>query len=288
MNIACLILNYNDAPTVVHLVNQLRSVKALSHILVVDNCSTDDSYSVLKALEQDHIEVIRSDRNGGYGYGNNYGVRYIAEHFHSEFIIIANPDVEFSEKLILRFYETMVSHEDTACLSAIAFKPDGTRQRDTGWKVPNAWTYTLSSSLILNKVLHFEPYPKDYFEGEGLAEVECVPGSLLMVRTKDMLQYGMYDERVFLYCEETILGQKFKIAGKKTYIVKDEVFIHHHSVSINKSIHGALRQRKILFQSKYIFIENYLHVNPLGLFFIRQFLKLSLMENFVYYRLKGL
>lgn len=43
-SLACLILNYNDAETTSKLINRLQSNKTVNHILIVDNCSTDDSY----------------------------------------------------------------------------------------------------------------------------------------------------------------------------------------------------------------------------------------------------
>jgi N-acetylglucosaminyl-diphospho-decaprenol L-rhamnosyltransferase len=46
--ITCIILNYNDAPTTVSLINSIRNYKTINYIIVVDNKSTDDSVPVLK------------------------------------------------------------------------------------------------------------------------------------------------------------------------------------------------------------------------------------------------
>ena len=41
--VTCVILNYNDAPTTINLVQSIKNYSLLNFIVVVDNCSTDDS-----------------------------------------------------------------------------------------------------------------------------------------------------------------------------------------------------------------------------------------------------
>ena len=85
MQLSCVILNYNDAETTEKLVKQLADYDVLHQIIVVDNASTDDSLELLGKLELDanasqrgNVRVISADHNGGYGSGNNLGVRYAA------------------------------------------------------------------------------------------------------------------------------------------------------------------------------------------------------------------
>jgi len=281
------ILNYNDAETTINLLEKIRNYSAYDHIIVVDNCSTDDSYSRLQAYQNEKIIVIRTDQNGGYGYGNNYGIRYAHEKFSSKCTLISNPDVEYSESTLIGLYDALEENKDASVISTIAYKPNGQKQKDTAWRLPSVMTYTLSASIIFSKLFRFGHYPEGYFEGTGVKEVECVPGSLLMVKTSEMIEYGMYDENIFLYCEETTLGHKFKNAGRKTLILLDGSYIHHHSVSINKSIKGMLRQRKLLFESKYKFIKTYLTQNKAKLLLVRLFIKLALIENRIIYKIKG-
>ena len=74
-----LILNYNDAKTTLEYVEKVKNYKNIRKILVVDNCSTDDSTQMFQKNVSDKLEVISSGRNGGYGAGNNYGIRYLAD-----------------------------------------------------------------------------------------------------------------------------------------------------------------------------------------------------------------
>ena len=54
-NNAIIILNYNDSQTVIDYVNLIKDYKSIDKILIVDNCSTDNSYEILKELETNNI-----------------------------------------------------------------------------------------------------------------------------------------------------------------------------------------------------------------------------------------
>ena len=77
--ISCVILNYNDAAATERLVRQIFRYPALDAVVVVDNCSTDDSGSRLQAmaadLDPDEIGVLKSSKHGGDGTGAAQGVR---------------------------------------------------------------------------------------------------------------------------------------------------------------------------------------------------------------------
>ena len=50
MKSVLVILNYNDGKNTCALAKKVKSFPSLSHILLVDNCSTDQSLSFMKSL----------------------------------------------------------------------------------------------------------------------------------------------------------------------------------------------------------------------------------------------
>ena len=64
--VSCIILNYNDAPTTINLVERISFFSLLDFVVVVDNCSTDDSWTLLQSCASDKVRVVKSPRNGGY------------------------------------------------------------------------------------------------------------------------------------------------------------------------------------------------------------------------------
>ncbi len=80
IRINCVILNFNDGETVSRLVHMIHDYDYLEKIVLVDNHSTDDSWEQLQVLKDEKVDLIRTEKNGGYGYGNNTGIRYAIEH----------------------------------------------------------------------------------------------------------------------------------------------------------------------------------------------------------------
>lgn len=71
-----IVLNYNDAETTLKYVKHIVSYDLLNKIIIVDNCSTDDSWCrLLQSFASNKIDIVRTDHNGGYGYGNNFGLK---------------------------------------------------------------------------------------------------------------------------------------------------------------------------------------------------------------------
>lgn len=59
--VGCVVLNFNDSKTTIELLNRMKNMKSIDVIVVVDNCSTDDSFSVLKQYTSKKIQVIQSE-----------------------------------------------------------------------------------------------------------------------------------------------------------------------------------------------------------------------------------
>ena len=97
--------------------------KRQHQIIVVDNASTDDSLERLRKLESDanasqscKVRVISADHNGGYGSGNNLGVRCGAEQGATH-VLIANPDVVFSEQSLKAMLAVFARHPEVGIVT---------------------------------------------------------------------------------------------------------------------------------------------------------------------------
>lgn len=95
-----IILNYNDAQSCLNLVNKIEQYKNIDKIILVDNLSTDDSYSHLLKLQNSKIDVIQTNHNGGYSYGNNYGCFWAINKYSPDYLTICNPDIYFEEDVL--------------------------------------------------------------------------------------------------------------------------------------------------------------------------------------------
>ncbi|MBO5950491.1 MAG: glycosyltransferase family 2 protein [Fibrobacteraceae bacterium] len=275
--VSCIILNYNDVSTTIKLVEHISHSKILDYIVIVDNCSTDDSWEKLQPYKNEKIHLIQAKKNGGYGAGNNLGLRYTYDILKSNFTLIANPDVIFEEDCIKKLVETFQVNQNVAVVSA-----KQSNSPDCAWKNCSTLQYVLATSLFFEVWLKIRCYPSKYFKNKKFAEVFAVPGSLLMVDTKKMLQYGMYDEEFFLYYEEFVLAQKFSNVGLKTILRLDCSYIHNHHVSISKTYNRWSQQHSILLKSGELFLRKYKKANKLQMFFAKLWFAYTKLEFWAY------
>lgn len=265
MKIACIILNYNDASSTLKLSKEVSAFRSIGHVVIVDNHSTDDSASRLTRSAGGNLHFIETDRNGGYGYGNNFGARYAFEKLGADAVLIANPDVQFDNQVVDAMRDVLLNFEQAGIVSAVQQDVQGREIEQSAWRIPKIGEYILSLGAILSKLL-----PGFYVAYENLhrapcRQVDCVAGSLLLVSKQAFTATGGYDERVFLYCEETILGCKAREAGIKTYIRSDISYRHIHGLSISKSIQSTVKRKNIMLKSHHFLLKNYLKANKVQL-----------------------
>lgn len=273
-----LTLNYNDADTTIDFIMRVKEYDVVNKIVVVDNCSTDDSYKKLKAYESDKIEIIQSGHNGGYGAGNNFGIRYLWEKYHSQYILLSNPDVIVDEKTIYELEQFLKVNQDYAIAAPVMCDPQMNMQYNTAFKVPTCGEYILSLGMFASKYIKPGYYKNIGNDGSSFMQVGAVSGSMFMMNTEKMIKYGMYDENIFLYCEETVLALKLKKAGCKTALLTQSYFIHNHSVTISKSFDSRLKRHKLLIKSRLYVIKNHYNANKMQYAFALVLGKISITE----------
>lgn len=282
IKLAALILNYNDYETTISCVNKIKNYTGFDVILIVDNKSSDDSFNQLKSITSSKVKLIKTDKNGGYGYGNNFGINYLIDNYDPTHIMIMNPDVFIEERVVEKIKQLFFLHPEISIIAPSMLNIDGRREWGCAWKIPSAFSYIMSADLILNRLLAFNEYSKDYLScDEELIKVDCVAGSLLVINAQHMKKYGMYDENMFLYGEETLLGIKMKNAGCVTALLPNEFFLHLHGVSIKKSITSDIIRRKLMLNSRSYILNNYYHIS----LFMRLFRKMVFCNSMIQYRL---
>ena len=135
-SVACVILNYNDANTTISLVKKIEKYESIDYIIVVDNCSTDDSLVKLETLSNSKVKICESPKNGGYGFGNNFGVQFAKDYYSAKYALIANPDVEFDADLV----DTLKDKRGVWSDKKIGLDAAGKCRNDTTWR-SLSWCY---------------------------------------------------------------------------------------------------------------------------------------------------
>ena len=259
------ILNYNDAQTTIKLLNHIKNFDALDYIVVVDNCSTDNSFEELKNLPAkfacEKIHVIKSERNGGYSYGNNFGAKYLIKNFKVDLLGISNPDVIFENDFVSEIKQLFVLNPDYAVISGKMELPNPPKTNKVKRIRSNLrekffkWAENFNKGKMIYKTTQHN-------DSANLVTVKHLAGSLYFIRSDDFLAMGMFDENVFMYCEEDILSYKIQKLGKKLGRADYIEFIHEHNYG-NENYSNIMRLKLLYYGHKSILhlFKNYICEN---------------------------
>ncbi|MXQ48392.1 glycosyltransferase [Streptococcus pneumoniae] len=275
-SVGLIIVNYNDSIRTLNLVKNVINFPTIKNVIIVNNNSSDDSLEHLQLYSNDKYVICNSTKNGGYGYGNNIGIKK-ANELSCEFVLICNPDIIFSEATLLSMLNTISSDDKCAIVNA-----KETYLGNFAWKYTNGFNDVMTASILYNKLFSKRYYEKSYFEHKEVAKVDIIQGSFLLVPTKLMINFGMYDEDFFLYEEEKILYKKFIDKGFHSLTDLKVNYEHHHIDSKHNTLNSYLKSKKNLLDSKYKFVERYRRFNSIELFLTRCFFKLTMVEMYLY------
>lgn len=124
------VLNYNTWKETIKCVDSIISTyEGKKKIIVVDNASTNDSYTKLCDIFNDKyysdVKCILSDKNGGFAYGNNIGIRECRK-LKIKYAIVTNNDVVFFEETIDGLYNDIKNNENAVQIAPKIMNPDMT------------------------------------------------------------------------------------------------------------------------------------------------------------------
>jgi|SRR5579863_1058875 len=255
MEVAAVIVNYRTPDATIGAVRALfddidRAGDAM--IVVVDNDSRDGSFEKLKAVFQDplwkgHVAVVDSGHNGGFGYGVNVGFKHvIAAHGQPRYFYVLNPDTETEPGVLDKLLAFMASHPDAGLLGNVVRNAAGDEMR--GLRFPTLLG-ELEGKACLGLLTRLLSGHRVIMESVETGEVDWVCGVSMMFRNEALSRTGFFDERFFLYFEETDLARRIRDSGWKVYFVSGANVDHVGGLSTGFS-DTTTRMPKYWFESR--------------------------------------
>ena len=260
MKVPIIVLNYNSSADCRECIADLKRQEGVElEIVIVDNCSPrEGERDAIKQLCIDEVcTFIQAFENRGYNAGNNIGLRYAADKGY-KYALIANPDMRFPQKdYVARMVDVMEEKPEVAVCGSNIIDVNGTRQN------PRCFTPYWNELLWFisgwkRKVKQRDPlilYPHNQY-------CDILIGSCIFIRLGFVKNIGYFDENVFLYCEEPILGKQVASAGMKMYYLNDAVATHYHIPSKKESF---IKRHDIYWKSRWYYLTHYAGYNNLQL-----------------------
>ena len=277
------VLNYFDYETTIRFID--KNIKKDNNVkyVIVDNCSPNDSFSVLTKYCKNiaNVDVIKSFRNGGYSYGNNYGMKYLINNYNLKYIVIANPDTEFSSEVFDKLDEGF-KKTDFSVLSPLMRKVDGSLSETPFWS-DNSYFEDLISCFYLGRKFLGKRSSVDY--SKEIQPVDILPGSFWAIRKEDICKINYLDEGTFLYCEERILSRRLHNIGLKEGLITTTSYTHAHSQSI-ASVMKVSKSWRLILNSRCYYHSKYNKINIVQVCLLKICSYLSFAEKVVEEKVK--
>ncbi|MFR9566869.1 MAG: glycosyltransferase family 2 protein [Rikenellaceae bacterium] len=229
ITVGVVILNYNSHAECARAIRDIKRQRGVElEIIVVDNNSRhDERKSIAELSAKERVTYIANDVNSGYNAGNNIGLRHAISRGY-RYALIANPDMEFpAQDYIITLLRVMERDEEIALCAGSIITPSGTPQNpprgcesggidDFGW-LRNSLR---RRSTALHPCWVDEPHRSRF--------CKKLNGCCILLRLASIERIGLFDERTFLYGEESILAKQIERAGQKIYYCAQTYAIHNH------------------------------------------------------------
>ncbi len=195
-------------------------------VTLVDNDSQD---GVGEMLEREFPQVIflHNGTNLGFGAANNNAIKFTPARYY----FILNPDTRFLEpRTIDRLHAFMEEKPAAGICAPKLLNSDGSLQRSCcrfpRVMVPLYRRTALGQTPLAKK--HLDNFLMLDWEHDKRRMVDWVMGSAMFIRAAALARVGMFDERFFMYFEDTDLCRRFWINHLPVYYLSDIVLEHKH------------------------------------------------------------
>jgi hypothetical protein len=184
-------------------------------IFLVDNGSTEQIREELNMLFP-QVEFIRSRVNLGFTGGNNLGAR-IALLEGASFVLFLNNDTTVAPDFLDRLVQACQTDPRIGMATPKIYF----------YGQPKViWACGASIDRITGRTPHTGVYQSDQGQYDKQTDVDRITGCAMLVRRELIQEIGLFDERFFIYGEETDWCLRAKKAGYRLITVPDSVIWH--------------------------------------------------------------
>ena len=238
-------------------------------IVIVDNLSPDGSGARLKDKykSDDKVTVISNSSNEGFTRGNNYGIKFIKEHYKYEFMVVMNNDVMLIETALVYKLRQYMLRDD--------FAVAGPNVVDRFGSVSNPVAYELPSDKLISeriagpeKLVKYDRYGlmrvydtlastsfriQRFFRGESKKKYifdECkdvvLHGCFWIFSRRFFEKYPMLADKKYMYGEEETLQLCIEMGELTSIYMPDVTVLHLHQSSSKEAFKNSTERSRFI------------------------------------------
>jgi len=211
-------VDYNSSKYLIPCINTIKNhLKNLNYeIVVVDNASKENHLAEYEKIDPDTVRTFRTEKNLGFGGGNNYGVSKAS----GRYVLLLNPDTEIVDDSILKMFQCLESHPEIGALTCLLIQEDKKTIQENYF----GRFQTLKSIISRSEG---KPLPQN----GNLIMAERISAAAMMLKKTTFEQAGGFDENFFMYMEDDDLCKKITILGFSNAVYIDAKIIHYEGKS---------------------------------------------------------
>ena len=216
--LSIIIVTYNSEKDIFDCISSIKQWSDIPfdelELIIVDNNSrnTDSIFEQLRSLYGNDIVLVKNTHNGGYGQGNNMGIRRAT----APVILIMNPDVRMMEPVFKTALDAFDHWKD---LSIYGMKQMLSATVPSNNSFCCAYTVNGYLQTIMTSIGNrFDYYLPRYMHFSG---------SCFFIRKEMFEQVGLFDETIFMYGEEEDIHYRMRKSGFKQMIYNPKLHYIH-------------------------------------------------------------
>lgn len=262
INTSIIIVNYKTEKEVINCLESIqKKIKNLTfEVIVVEN---EEGENISQSLQKfKFVKYIKALKNLGFGAGNNLG----AKNAKGEYLLFLNPDTIIVDDAIDKLVEFINQDDKIAIVSPLLLDKEQkvSKLQGTCALTPIRGIFALS---FINKYFPNNPISRNYYnldwDKTKDLDVDVIPGSAFLIRKSVFEKVGRFDEKLFLYFEESDLCKRVKEKGYKIFITVNAKVIHLWG----RSTKNLSNTKEIFEQSKYYYFQK--HYGKFWAFIVR-------------------
>jgi GT2 family glycosyltransferase len=213
------VLNYNNANDTIACIRSLQACNYASlRIVVVDNGSQDNSEEILRStFIRDEIVVLQTGNNLGFAGGNNYGYNFIKTKKPS-YVLFINNDTLVEPGFMENLVDALERDPQAGAAGGlICYYPE----KNQIWYAGGDYHPLRASSFVS----HFNDHTSKCSEN-NIRVVTFITGCMIMIKMEVLAQTGPFDDRFFMYVEDTEICLRINSMGYRLLFVPSAKIYH--------------------------------------------------------------